>query len=288
MKAIILGDGPAGISAALYIVRGGIDTVVISKGAGALEKAEKIENYYGFAEPLSGSELYNNGRKGAERLGVKLINDEITSIDWNGSFVLTGVDSEYKADAVVLATGAPRKIPAIKGITEFEGRGVSYCAACDAFFYRGKDVAVIGSGEFALHEANALAPLVSSVTVCTNGESTDIKPDGKIKVNTEKIAEICGTEHVEGVAFTNGEKIGVSGAFIALGVAGSAAFARKIGAFTEGNRITVDENMMTNVPGLFAAGDCTGGLLQVCKAVYEGGKAGTEAVKFLRKAEKTL
>ena len=86
----------------------------------------------------------------------------------------------------------------------------------------------------------------------------------------------------------NGERLSVSGVFIALGVAGSAAFARKIGAFTEGNRITVDENMMTSVPGLFAAGDCTGGLLQICKAVYEGGKAGTEVIKFLRKAEKDL
>ena len=288
MKAIILGDGPAGISAALYTVRGGIDTTIISNGTSALLKTEKIENYYGFSEVISGAELYENGRRGALRLGAEIISDEITSMDWNGSFILTGVKGEYKADAVVLATGSSRKTPNIKGLTSLEGKGVSYCAACDAFFYRGKDVAVIGSGEFALHEAGALEPLVNSVTICTNGEKTAIEPKGKIKLVTDKIGEISGENHVEGIVLENGERLSVSGVFIALGVAGSAAFARKIGAFTEGNKISVDDNMMTNVPGLFAAGDCTGGLLQICKAVYEGGKAGTEVIKFLRKAEKAL
>lgn len=288
MKVIILGSGPAGISAALYTVRAGAETIVISNGTSALLKTDKIENYYGFTDVISGEQLYSNGIKQAERLGVKLINDEITSIDWNGNFTLTGTNGEYNADSVILATGSARKTPKIKGITELEGKGVSYCATCDAFFYRGKDVAVIGAGEFAMHEAMALEPLVNSVTICTDGENTSLAPSGKIAVNTSKISEIKGSDHVESVAFSDGTELATNGVFVALGVAGSTAFAKKIGALTEGNNIVVDENMATNVPGLYAAGDCTGGLLQICKAVYEGGKAGTEAVKFMRKLQNSL
>ena len=147
---------------------------------------------------------------------------------------------------------------------------MSYCAACDAFFYRGKDVAVLGSGEYALHEVQALLPVVHSVTLLTNGAplTADFPPE----------VTVC-PQAVEAVL---GETV-VTGVFVALGVAGSTALARKIGAEVDGNRIVVDARMQTTVPGLYAAGDCTGGLLQVAKAVYEGAQAGTEAAKALRK-----
>ena len=184
-----------------------------------------------------------------------------------------------------MATGSPRATPRIAGIKELEGKGVSYCAVCDAFFYKGKDVAVLGTGEYAAHEIADLLPVAGTVTLLTNGidESMDI-PAGVV-VNNAKVNAIKGIDRVEQVEFDYGSTIKADGVFIAYGVAGSTALARKIGAEIDGNKILVDENMATNIPGLYAAGDCTGGLLQISKAVYEGAKAGTEVVKRSRKGE---
>ena len=134
-KIIIIGSGPAGVSAALYAVRAGADTTVLTKGPGALDRAEKIENYYGFAEPISGKELLTRGIDGAERLGVKFTNKQAESIDYeDGGFsVVTSDDKKHGCKAVLLATGSRRLAPSIEGLTEFEGKGVSYCAICDAF-----------------------------------------------------------------------------------------------------------------------------------------------------------
>ena len=156
---IIIGAGPAGISAALYTIRSGLETTVITAGDSALAKAEKIENYYGFAEPISGKELLTRGIDGAERLGVKFTNKQAVSIEYeDGGFsVVTSNDKNHRCKAILLATGSRRLAPSIEGLTEFEGKGVSYCAVCDAFFYRNKNVGVLGSGEYALHEAKILA-----------------------------------------------------------------------------------------------------------------------------------
>lgn len=279
--AIIIGSGPAGISAALYTARAGIDTTVISMGSGALKKAELIENYYGFSEPISGTELEKRGIEGAKRLGVKFIEDEVVSINYESSLVVVTSKASYAADGVIIATGTSRRTPPIKGIKDFEGKGVSYCAVCDAFFYRGLNVAVLGSGEYALHEASALKPVVGSVTILTNGENSNIF-DG-YTVNTKKLSAVCGDSKITHVEFEDGTSLEIDGLFIAVGIAGSTALARKIGAAIDGSKIVIDENMATTIPGLYAAGDCTGGMLQIAKAVYEGAKAGTELVKYLRK-----
>ena len=140
---IIIGSGPAGISAALYAVRAGVDTTVLTKGPGALDRAEKIENYYGFAEPVSGAELERHSIENAKRLGVRFVTAEAVGLTYTDKLTVETVDKNYPADAVILATGASRAVPRIPGLAGLEGHGVSYCAACDAFFYRGKDVAVL-------------------------------------------------------------------------------------------------------------------------------------------------
>lgn len=189
----------------------------------------------------------------------------------------------FDADAVILATGSPRAVPKIEGVAAFEGRGVSYCAICDAFFYRGKDVAVLGQGEYALEEARVLLPVAQSVTLLTDGSETPADlPDG-LCVETRKVSAIEGDELVSRVAFAEGESLRVSGVFIAYGTAGSGDFARKLGAQLDGTRIKANADGSTAVPGLFAAGDCTGGLLQVAKAVADGAEAAMSAVKFVRK-----
>ena len=270
---VIIGSGPAGISAALYAVRAGVDTTVLTKGPGALDRAEKIENYYGFAEPVSGAELERRSIENAKRLGVRFVTAEAVGLTYTDKLTVETVDKNYPADAVILATGASRAVPRIPGLAGLEGHGVSYCAACDAFFYRGKDVAVLGSGEYALHEVQALLPVAKSVALLTNGAplTADFPPE--VTVYPQTVEAVLGETVVTGVQLSGGVQLPVSGVFVALGVAGSTALARKIGAEVDGNRIVVDEKMQTTVPGLYAAGDCTGGLLQVAKAVYEGAQA---------------
>jgi len=284
-KVVIIGSGPAGVSAALYTARAGIDTTVLTRGPGALARAEGIENYYGVPGPVSGAELERRGIEGAKAVGVQFVEAEAVGLTFTDKLTVETLSGDYPADAVILATGASRAAPPIPGLKALEGHGVGYCATCDAFFYRGKDVAVLGSGEYALHEASALLPLAKSVTLLTGGAPLTAEFPPEIALCTEKVEAILGEEagKVTGVRLAGGKELPLDGVFVALGVAGSTALARKMGAEVDGNRIVVDEHMMTTVPGLFAAGDCTGGLLQVAKAVYEGAMAGNEAAKALRK-----
>lgn len=284
-KVVIIGSGPAGVSAALYTARAGIDTTVLTRGPGALARAEGIENYYGVPGPISGAELERRGIEGAKAVGVQFVEAEAVGLTFTDKLTVETLSGDYPADAVILATGASRAVSPIPGLKALEGHGVGYCATCDAFFYRGKDVAVLGSGEYALHEASALLPLAKSVTLLTGGAPLTAEFPPEIALCTEKVEAILGEEagKVTGVRLAGGRELPLDGVFVALGVAGSTALARKMGAEVDGNRIVVDEHMMTTVPGLFAAGDCTGGLLQVAKAVYEGAMAGNEAAKALRK-----
>lgn len=281
-KIVIVGSGPAGCSAALYAARAGMETTVISKGIGALQKAEQIQNYYGFEEGITGAELYRRGVAGAQAVGTQFVTAEVVGLDYAATLVVQTTAGDYPADAVILATGTGRIAPKIAGLAEHEGRGVSYCATCDAFFYRGKTAAVLGTGEYALHEVQALLPLAGKVILCTNGEPLTAEFPAGVTVCTEKLEAIDGEETVTALRLAGGGLLPADGLFVALGVAGSAALARKLGAPVENGRIVVDEKMQTGIPGLFAAGDCTGGMLQVCKAVYEGALAATEAIKQIR------
>lgn len=281
---VIIGRGPAGISAALYTLRAGIKTTIIGKDGGTLEKVDKIENYYGFPEPISGKELMRTGTLQALRLGADLIEDEVVGISYDGRLTVKTTNGEYPADALILATGSTRSAPRIKGLKELEGHGVSYCAVCDGFFYRNKEVAVLGNGDYAIHEALELLNTSKSVTVLTNGKKMLASVPEGIRLCTKEIQSLHGDPVLSHVQFEDGSSLPAEGVFVAVGVAGSTDLARKLGAEVENNKIVVDENMATNIPGLYAAGDCTGGMLQIAKAVYEGAKAGTEAIKFVRAA----
>lgn len=281
---IIIGSGPAGISASLYTKRANLSTLVIAKGMGTLEKVHKIENYYGFENPISGKVIFEAGIAQAKRLGVEFANDEIVKIDWEDTFLVEGINHAWQAKVVILATGASRNTPKIKGIKEFEGKGVSYCATCDAFFYRGKDVAVLGNGEYALHEASVLLPIANSVTMFTDGEKLVENRDISVAVEEKTIREVRGCEKIEEITFEDDSKRPIDGLFVALGTASSSDLARKIGAqINEKNEIIVTNKMETTVPGLLACGDCTGGILQISKAVYEGTRAGLTAIDKIRK-----
>lgn len=291
---VIIGAGPAGISAALYAARGNMNPLVINNGIGALEKAEKIENYYGLEQPLSGKELYERGISQAETLGVRILDAEVLGINGFDTFTVKTTAGDFDTVSVILATGGKRSAPKIPGLKKFEGRGVSYCAVCDAFFYRGKEVAVVGNGEFALHEAEELRNVTQDVTIYTDGKEPEFSREHPIAVNTMKIQAIEGDDKVSGLLMqsdTAAQDAEVpensfypaDGVFVALGTAGSTEIARQMGAeITDKGNIKTDEEMATTIPGLFAAGDCTGGLLQVSKAVYEGSMAAISAGKYVR------
>ena len=132
MRAIIVGSGPAGVSAALYLARAGVSVTILSKDGGALLKADKIENYYGFAEPISGKELYEQGLANAKRLGCTIKEEEVIGVSFLNTLAVQTTEATYEAEAVILATGASRTAPKIDGLARLEGHGVSYCAICDA------------------------------------------------------------------------------------------------------------------------------------------------------------
>ena len=275
---IILGSGPAGISAALYTVRAGLSTLVLGSGAGALEKTDKIENYYGFAGPVSGRELLENGIAQARRLGVQVLKEEVVGLSFDGEFLVETKENSYRAPFAVMATGAARRAPKIPGLAEFEGKGVSYCAVCDGFFYRKKPVAVLGAGDYALHEAAELLPIAASVAILTDGKEPQAAFPPELRVVSDKITALEGDDVLRRVRFESGETMEAAGVFVAVGVAGSADLARKVGAEVKGVSVAVDEHRRTNVPGLYAAGDCTGGLLQISKAVCDGALAATDII----------
>lgn len=281
-QAIIIGGGPAGVSAALYLCRTNIRAAIIENGPGALARAHKIENYYGAA--ASGLKLYANGLEQARSLGVTIIQDEVVGVEYTGSFSLTLKNSQEQlaAPVLILATGTKNITLKLPRLAVLEGKGVSYCAVCDGFFFRQKRVAVLGSGAYALHEAEYLKHLAASVTLLTNGKDDSLVKQAGFASVTQPLKALTGDGKLQSVRFADGSELEVDGLFIALGTADSADIARKLGAQLNGRFIRIDENCATNVPGLFAAGDCTGGLMQIAKAVHEGARAGLAAIKFIR------
>ena len=280
---IIIGAGPAGVSASLYTKRGNLSTLIIYSNESSLEKAKKIENYYGFENGINGKDLYNAGIKQAENIGVDTKKEEVLNVlvGNEGFRVITDKD-EYNTKAVIFSTGNKKNKPNIKGIDKFEGRGISYCAICDGFFYKDKNVVVIGNGKYAISETNDLINIAKHITILTNGKQAPEFRAENVDINTEEIEEINGEKKVEEIILKNHKKIETDGIFIAQGVAGSTEFAKKLGIITKQDKIVVNEKMETNVKGIYACGDCTGGLFQVSKAVYEGTIAGLQAINYIR------
>ena len=282
---IIVGGGPAGVSAGLYTKRANLNVLILYKDQSALEKTEWIENYYGFENGISGEDLYKTGIQQAKNLGIDVKKEEVMNIQMveNKQYIVMTEKERYTTKTIILATGNKKNTPKIRGIKEFEGKGVSYCAICDGFFYRNRSVAVLGSGNYAIAETNELINIADNITILTNGKKAPEFRADNVKVDTKEIEEIEGTDKVEEVKFKDGTTIKTDGIFVAEGVAGSSEFAKKLGIITQKDKIVVNENMETNVKGIYACGDCTGGLLQVSKAVYEGAKAGLQAIKYIRK-----
>ena len=277
---IIIGAGPAGISAGLYTQRANKKTLIIYNEKSSLEKASKIENYYGFPNGISGKELYQNGIMQAKNLGIELKKEEVIKIEKiKETFEVSTSNRKYISRNVILATGNKKNTPDIKGIKELEGKGISYCAICDGFFYRGKDVAVLGSGDYAISEVNDLLNVANKITILTNKKKVPDFRAENVKVETRGVIAVKGENQLESIELEDGTKLEVDGLFIAQGVAGSTDFARKLGALVKDNKIVVNDKMETTIQGLYACGDCVGGIYQIAKAINEGMMAGMNVKK---------
>ncbi|TVP86658.1 MAG: hypothetical protein EA375_00475 [Acholeplasmataceae bacterium] len=282
---IIVGHGPAGISAAIYLKRAGITPLVIGKDAGALKDyQDPVENYYGFSSPVMGSFLIDSGVQQAKRLGIKVMHDAVLKITLkNDLFVLDTLQTQVQAKTVLLATGKTRKALDVSGFSSFKGKGISLCAMCDGYFYRGKRIAVVGSGRYMQSELSELAHLTDQITIFTDGKPLEV--DVNHPVIESPIVRIGGDDRVRFVETQEGVHQ-IDGVFVAIGAPSSIAFASLLGIATSNGNVDVDEHFMTNIPGLFAAGDIVGGKLQIAKAVYDGMLAADGIRAYLKHKEK--
>ncbi len=290
-EILIIGQGPAGLSAGIYSSRAGIKTVILGcepKISGDYD----IDNYFGFPDSISGKELIENGMKQLSRFGSLINCDRVIGIhyDDSGKYIVKTENDEYRTCSVILATGVSRNKPNIPGIDKYEGKGISYCVSCDGFFFKNKKVIVAGEGLYAANQALELLNYTPDVSICTLGLRNSFSDDfakklsaAGIQVIEKKITSLHGEVILERVTFEDKSETDVSGLFIAIGNASSVDFAKSLGIITEGNFIQVDREMKTNAPGIFAAGDCTGGFLQISVAVGEGAIAGKSAIDYVRK-----
>lgn len=284
---IIIGKGPAGLSASLYTVRSNMKTLIIGKNNSMLRKADKVDNYFGFAMTVRGEELLDNGEKQAKRLGVEIIDDEVISIEKEDFFKVFTATEAYMAKAVLLATGKPHKAISIENLVRFEGKGVSYCSTCDGFFYNNMKVGVLGHKDFALHEAHELLTYTSDITIYTNGRQPEfkMKPPGaeeKFKIETRPISKLDGTEFLQRIYYADGTSEEIDGIFVAAESASSIDFARKLGILVDGNSIVTNAKQETNLDGLFAAGDCTSSFRQISVAVGQGAIAAKSMIEYIK------
>ncbi len=291
-QLMILGSGPAGTSAAIYAGRAGMDTLMLGcspKFAGDYE----IDNYYGFPEAISGRELQERGLRQAQRFGVETICDRVLGLHFgnSGGFVATTENGrEFSSCGLVLATGVSRVRPGIDNLDAYDGKGVSYCVSCDGFFFRNRPVVVAGEGIFAANQALELTQFTKDVKICLQGKDSTMTPEFRerldaagIEVLDGKIVHLEGANGLEKVVLDNGTALDAHGLFIAMGQASGNDFAYTLGLERNGVFIKVDGDQCTNIPGVFAAGDCTGGFLQIAVAVGEGAKAAKAAISWLKK-----
>ena len=266
LDILIIGSGPAGVSAAVYLKRFNIDVTVINKGETALTSAHQIDNYYGLYG-VSGEELYHNGIKQLNSLDINVINETVVSIEYYNHFVVTTDKAVYECKKLILATGKARNKLKVRNARDFEAKGLSYCATCDGFFYRGKKIGIIGSGSAMLHELSFLKNMTNDITIFTDGADIDVPGFEVVKDN---ILSLYGEEYLEGLS-TETAKYNLDGLFVAIGDASTFDFIKHLGIATDDkNNIIVDLNYQTNIKNLYAIGDATGGVLQIAKAVYEG------------------
>lgn len=277
----VIGGGPAGLSAAVQARQRGKTALVISGDDrdGALAKTERVDNYLGLPQ-IGGKELLERFKAHAAGMGVERMEGRALNImALNGAFYISVGSDVAEAGAVVLAPGVARGVK-YPGEAQFLGRGVSYCATCDGMLYRGKDVAVVGRSSEAPEEANFLQGIGCRVTYVAAKRPGELREDIPFVKGTK--LEVLGTDVLTGLK-ADGRELPCAGVFILR--AAIAPTDLLPGLELRGGYVAVDRDMATSIPGVYAAGDCTGLPLQISKAVGEGLLAGHHAAEFIDKTK---
>ena len=263
-NCVIIGAGPAGMNAALYLKRGGIEPIIIESDVpgGEMLKTYKIENYLGY-ESIDGGELALKMSKQVKDLGVKIIRDKVVKVSSGNKFVIKCENNEFVSDYVIVATGRiPRKL-GLKNESELTGRGISYCAVCDGAFYKNKEVAIIGGGDSALTEALYLSDLCLKVYILARKDlrASDVlqnrikNKDNIVILKNVEVSEILGNDKLSSILLNNGDRLDVSGMFIAIGGNPELSFLDSLGVELVNGYIKTNDRMESNIKGLYAAGD---------------------------------
>ena len=303
-ELIILGSGPAGLSAAIYARRAELDVLVIEKNAmsgGQVLNTYEDDNYPGLPG-INGFDMGMKFREHADGLGVPFVSDEITGIEKiETGYRLTGTSGSYETETLIIATGATHRKLGLAREEELTGRGVSYCATCDGAFFRGRDVVVVGGGDVAVEDAIFLARMCRRVYVVHRRDELRAAKSLQARLfameNVEMVwdsvsCEITGEDLVDGLVVENvktGEKrrLEVDGIFVAVGILPDSGLAAGLAELDESGYIRAGEDGVTSAPGLFAAGDVrTKPLRQIVTAVSDGANCVTSVERYLHSSRK--
>ncbi|WP_455278041.1 NAD(P)/FAD-dependent oxidoreductase [[Eubacterium] cellulosolvens] len=290
---LIIGAGPAGLQAAIHSSRSKSKTIVIGKTKLSSLKWAHIENYCCMDQTHQGLDFLESGIKQAKSFGAEIIEEEILKIEnIDDQFkVYTDAGKEIISKSLILATGIKRKKLGVKGEKQYLGKGVSYCVDCDANFFKGMTVAVVGDGSAAASGALLLTAYARKVYLISENLEIDGRLSSQIKASEiqlvkGKVKEIQGNEKVERIVLLDESLINISGIFIELGQKGAIELASILGVIlNDQGYVMTNKEQETNILGLFAAGDVCGPPFQVPKAVGEGCVAGLNAVKYARKVK---
>jgi thioredoxin reductase (NADPH) len=303
---VIIGGGPAGLTAGIYAGRGGLKTVIVEKGlpGGQIAQTEEVENYPGFPEGISGPELAGRMVQQAEKFGARIVMDEVQGLEkTEEGFLVRGFERDYPARVVIIATGAnPRKLQ-VPGEEKFYGRGVSTCATCDAFFYRDKEVVVVGGGDAAVEEGLFLTKFARKVTLVHRRDELRANKMAQARafqnpkmhfLFSHVVTEILGEEQVTGVRLKNlktGEEYvyPTDGVFVFIGHEPNTGFLRGVVELRPDGYVAVRDEVFTSVPGIFAAGDVADPIYrQLTTSVGAGTRAAMMAEKYLAEREEAV
>ncbi len=290
VDTIIIGSGPAGLTAAIYASRDNLKTLVLGGGkwGGQLMLTTDVDNFPGFPEGILGPQLMENMKKQAERFGTEVKLEDATKLDFSGKALKV---NDIETRSVIVATGADTVWLGVPGEEKLIGRGVSSCAPCDAFFFKGRKVIIVGGGDAAMEEAITLSKFASEVTIVHRRDTfraSKIMQDHALKLPNVKVlfntsvSEILGEEKVTGVKFQDGKEFPCDGVFVAIGHTPNTKLFEGILELDEKGFIVKKEGMMTSVPGVFVAGDVHDHhYKQAITAAAYGCMAACEVSKFL-------
>ena len=301
---VIIGGGPAGLTAAIYTGRGQLDTVVLEKGlpGGQIAQTEEVENYPGFDEAVSGPELAQRMQRQAEKFGARIVMDDVQEVRREGDgFLVRGFETDYLAKAVIVATGATPRRLGVPGEDEFYGRGVSTCATCDGFFYRGKHVVVVGGGDAAVEEGGFLTKFADTVTVIHRRDELRANKVAQQRAFANPKMRFIWNTVVEEVLGDDGQVSGVrtrdvltgdtavlpaDGVFIYVGHVPNTAYLAGVVALRPSGYVEVRDEIFTDVEGIFAAGDVSDEVYrQLSTSVGAGTRAAMAAERWLAARE---